>query len=80
MKFIIDAQLPYQLCVLLREIGCLDSFYFSNIPRQLLIVTTGNIKNKRLLELFSNNMKRIEELFKECNLVELNNIEIIGHE
>ncbi len=117
MKFIIDAQLPFQLSKLLREKGYdvihtddlpnkekstdneirnvaqkedriiftkdidfLNSFYLNNNPKRLLIVTTGNIKNRQLFDLVLKNMNRIEEFFDECNLVELNNKEVIGHE
>ena len=66
--------------VFTKDIDFLNSFHLHNIPEKLLIVTTGNIKNKKLFDLFLNNIVRIEELFAQCNLVELNNTEIIGHE
>lgn len=66
--------------VITKDVDFLNSFYLQNHPKRLLIVTTGNIKNNELFELVLNNMKRIEELFTQCNLVELNNKEIVGHE
>ena len=66
--------------IITKDSDFLDSFYLFNTPPRLLIVTTGNIKNKRLFELFLNNMEMIEKLFEQCNLVELNNNEVIGHE
>lgn len=66
--------------VVTKDVDFLNSFYLHNNPARLLVITTGNIKNKKLFELILNNLKRIEELFDECNLVELNNMEIIGHE
>lgn len=66
--------------VVTKDLDFLNSFYLHNTPERLLIITTGNIKNKKLYELILNNLVRIEELFTQCNLVELNNIEIIGHE
>ena len=59
-------------------------FYYSHMandsPRQLLLVTTGNIKNKTLFELFTQNFKKIQIAFRECSLVELSNTEVIGIE
>jgi len=92
MKFIVDAQLPYEIAWILnnrgfdtihiddlpakertsdnqiREISILenrivitkdsdfvDSHYIKNVPPKLLLVSTGNIKNKELFNLFTNN-------------------------
>lgn len=66
--------------IVTKDTDFLNSFYLQNNPRRLLIVTTGNIKNRQLFELVLKNIERIEELFKEYNLVELSNQEVIGHE
>ena len=66
--------------VITKDTDFLNSFYLYNNPKKLLIVTTGNINNKNLFNIVSNNLNRIEEIFNECDLVELNNTEIIGHE
>ncbi len=65
--------------VITKDTDFLNSFYLNKNPKRLLIVTTGNINNKNLFNILSNNLNRIEELFNECDLVELNNTEIIGH-
>ena len=115
MKFLIDAQLPYGVALLLREQGFdaihtndlpdkeytkdsqirsiateenrivitkdsdfMDSYILTKKPQKLLIVTTGNIKNKQLFDLWRNNWELILHLFETCNLVELNNNEVIG--
>jgi len=56
-------------------------FYHSHMsiqkPRRLLLVTTGNIKNKQLLELFNKNLKTILIAFKQGDFVELSNTDII---
>ena len=64
MKFIVDAQLPFML---------------KSIPKKLFIITTGNIKNRRLLSLLNENWDKIIEMFKSCDLVEMNNSSIIGY-
>jgi predicted nuclease of predicted toxin-antitoxin system len=59
-------------------------FYYTHMangsPKQLLIITTGNIKNRTLFDLFRNNFKEIQIAFKGCRLVELSNTEVIGIE
>jgi predicted nuclease of predicted toxin-antitoxin system len=117
MKFLIDAQLPYGLKLLIssagfdaihtddlpdkerttdnqiREISInenrivvskdadfVDSFYLQGTPKQLLLISTGNIRNKELYNLVKANLPKILELFIHCALVEINNDEIIGHE
>lgn len=57
-----------------------DSHHIKNIPERLLIITTGNIKNKELYNHFSKNPDQIIDLFKSCNPVEMDNLGIIGHE
>ncbi|MHB1686337.1 MAG: DUF5615 family PIN-like protein [Ignavibacteriaceae bacterium] len=66
--------------VITKDVDFLNSFHLQNTPERLLIITTGNIKNRKLFELVLNNLEKIEELFDEYKLVELNNREIIGHE
>lgn len=51
------------------------------IPESLLMITTGNIVNKVLIQLFENNFDRLKQAFEEgYQLVELNNVSIIIHE
>jgi predicted nuclease of predicted toxin-antitoxin system len=66
--------------VITKDYDFLDSFYFQNSPKKLLLITTGNIKNQKLLELLESNLDQIVQLFKEYSFVELSNNEIIGHE
>jgi len=115
MKFLVDAQLPYGLALLLRDKGFdtlhtndlpdkeyttdsqirniavsenrivitkdydfVDSFILKKIPEKLLIVTTGNIKNKQLFALWKNNLELIIFLFETHNLVELSNDDVMA--
>ena len=117
MKFIVDAQLPYQLSKLLqykefdsihtddlpnkerttdnelrilsvgqgyivitKDSDFLDSHLIQGIPSKLLIVTTGNIANKDLLNLFDKYFDIIIQLFNNYDLIELNNDQIVAHE
>lgn len=50
-------------------------------PERILMITTGNIVNKALLQLFENNFAKIAEAFKSgSKVVELSNTAIIIHE
>lgn len=66
--------------VITKDADFLDSFYVNSIPAKLLLVSTGNIKNKALITLFDSNMEKIAELFTTYSFVELDNFEILGHE
>ncbi len=58
----------------------MDSYYIKHIPSKLLLITTGNIKNKQLYNLLHTNMEQIISLLKQFNFVEVDNTDIIGHE
>lgn len=61
-----------------------SDFYHSHMllqqPKKLLLITTGNIKNRGLFDLIRANTQTIRILFDSCNYVELTNDSIIGHE
>ena len=61
-----------------------SDFYHSHMifqnPEKLLLITTGNIKNRELFDLMRINITTIKTLFETCNYVELTNDSIIGHE
>lgn len=57
-----------------------DSFFLSKQPYKLLLIATGNIKNRPLLNLFTNNIAALAELFSTYSFIELNNTAIIIHE
>jgi predicted nuclease of predicted toxin-antitoxin system len=66
--------------VITKDIDFLDSYYLQGVPQKLLLITTGNIRNKDLILLMENNWDDIMNSLEEYNLVELNNNSIIGHE
>ena len=65
--------------VITKTMDSLDSFYVNGIPSKLLLVSTGNIKNKALIGLFDLNIDKIVD-FEDYSFVELDNFDIIGHE
>jgi predicted nuclease of predicted toxin-antitoxin system len=56
-----------------------DSFLIKNIPPKLLLVTTGNITNRHLIKLFTDNFKEIIDLFQDNHFVEIDRDEITVH-
>lgn len=48
-------------------------------PQRLLMITTGNIVNKELLDLFERNFSIVMKLFDSFDVVEMNNNFVIGH-
>ena len=66
--------------VITKDSDFLDSHVIQGVPAKLLLVTTGNITNKELLNLFDKYFETSTKLFDVYDLIELNNEQIIGHE
>jgi predicted nuclease of predicted toxin-antitoxin system len=66
--------------VISKDSDFVDSYFVKRIPPRLVIITTGNIKNNELFRLFSNNIEQIIELLHSCNLVEMDNFELIAYD
>jgi predicted nuclease of predicted toxin-antitoxin system len=49
-------------------------------PKKLLMITTGNIVNKDLLVLFEQNFETAMKLFNSYDVIEMNNLFVIGHD
>jgi len=54
-----------------------NSFLLSQQPYKLLLVTTGNINNNDLINLFQENLTEITELFNEHDVIEINQDKIV---
>ncbi len=65
--------------VITKDSDFYDSHLLQKQPRQLLLITTGNLKNRQLLDLFRQNFAEIVRLFEYYDLIELTNDEIIAH-
>ena len=66
--------------VITKDSDFLDSHLIQGVPSKLLMVTTGNIANKDLLNLFDKYFDVIIQLFNNYDLIELNNDQIVAHE
>ena len=66
--------------VITKDSDFLDSHVIQGVPSKLLLVTTGNINNKELIDMFDKYFEPTILLFETYDLIELNNEQIIGHE
>jgi predicted nuclease of predicted toxin-antitoxin system len=66
--------------IITKDSDFLDSYLLQGSPKKLLLVTTGNIVNKKLLSLIELHFIRIDELFNEYDLIELNETEVRVYE
>ncbi len=65
--------------VISKDSDFFDDHVLRGKPKKLLIVKTGNIKNRDLIRLFERNIEHIEKLFKRYVLIEMNRSELIVH-
>ena len=66
--------------VITKDRDFIDSFMIQQQPYKLLILTTGNINNNQLIDLFMNNLPQLAELFQEHLLIEMNRDTIVVHQ
>ena len=56
-----------------------ESHILLNSPKKLLWISTGDIKNNELMNIFRNNFDQVCDLFDQNSLIELDNTQIIIH-
>ncbi|HQV17542.1 DUF5615 family PIN-like protein [Gordonia sp. (in: high G+C Gram-positive bacteria)] len=56
-----------------------DSHLISGIPRTLVLVTTGNITNARLLTLFEDHITAVAELLDSSVFIEVSHDRLVVH-
>jgi len=65
--------------VISKDSDFLKLYILKGKPQKLLLVTTGNITNKDLLNLFEKNFDTAMAMFNSHSVVEINNSFVIGH-
>ena len=65
--------------VVTKDSDFIDSHILNGSPKKLLLISTGNISNKSLLELFDSHIEKIVSALNESNLVELNEEGLVIH-
>jgi predicted nuclease of predicted toxin-antitoxin system len=78
--FISQLSMQDQRVVITKDADFVESFLLQKQPYKLLIVTTGNIKNVELEELFSQNLQQLVTLFATHSYIELNRSGIIVYQ
>jgi len=68
------------LTVLTKDYDFYHSHMVSGKPGRLLLITTGNLKNKQLFDLFRKNNVLIINALQRSSFVELSNEGIIDHQ
>ena len=63
----------HELIVISKDIDFYHSYMLKQSPKKLLLITIGNIKNKMLFDIFRQHMKRIDQLYKRYDFIELGN-------
>ncbi len=76
---IISISMEQKRIVISKDSDFYEQYIVNGKPHKLLIITTGNIVNKKLIELFEINFKNICKILKENKVVELNNTDLIIH-
>jgi predicted nuclease of predicted toxin-antitoxin system len=69
-----------QRIVITKDSDFWDSFYLSQKPYKLLLVTTGNISNKELESLFVKNLGQVVDLLEQYSLIEMSRDSVIVHQ
>jgi len=65
--------------VVTKDSDFVDSFLLKREPWKLLLVSTGNINNRELDQLFATNLKAIADGFLSYDYIEINRANIIFH-
>ena len=60
-----------------KDIDFFNRYVFQQEPYKLLYLTTGNINNAALLQLFEDNWATLEFLLTENNVIEMNQESIL---
>ena len=68
-----------QRVVVTKDEDFADSFLLRRQPYKLLLVSTGNIKNTELDQLFRNNIEKIKEAFGNYDFVEIDQTSLTFH-
>lgn len=76
---IVELAIREDRIVISKDSDFVDWLLIHGKPRKLLLITTGNISNEKLFELFEANLPLIESAFAESDLVELSQTGLVIH-
>ena len=75
-----DISIEQGRVIVTKDADFVDSFLTIQKPLKLLLVSTGNIRNSELEEIFKNNLSTLVDLLQNSDYVEINREEIIVHQ
>lgn len=75
-----DISIEQGRVVITKDADFLDSFFTIQKPSKLLLVSTGNIRNSELEEIFKNNLSTLINLLQNNDYIEINREQIIVHQ
>jgi predicted nuclease of predicted toxin-antitoxin system len=78
-RVINELSIKEQYVIVTKDSDFVESFLLRREPWKLLLVSTGNIGNDELEELFQSNMKRMVEGFETFDFIELARTNLIFH-
>jgi len=68
-----------QRIVVTKDADFVNSFLIAGVPYKLLLVSTSNISNRELEQLFIKNLSAILGAFEACDYVEITRTSLIEH-
>lgn len=71
--------LAEQAIVITKDSDFVQSFLLKGEPWKLLLISTGNISNNDLMDMFRINIPQLINLFKTFDFIELNQTNLICH-
>ena len=74
-----ELSISTQSVLVTKDSDFVQSFLLKKEPWKLLLISTGNISNNDLMNLFQLNISQIADSFETFNFVELNRTNLICH-
>ncbi len=75
-----EISIQQERIVITKDSDFVDSFMTIQKPFKLLLITTGNIKNSELEQIFTNNLSMLVNLFQHHDYIEISRDNIIVHQ
>ena len=75
-----EISIEQERVVISKDSDFVDSFMTIQKPSKLLLITTGNIRNSELEQIFAKNLSILVNLLQHHDYIELNRNEIIVHQ
>ena len=72
--------LDEQRVVVTKDADFVESLVLQGVPFKLLLISTGNIDNHELLQLFEMNLREIDTLFASYTYIELSRHHLVVHQ